>query len=357
MNRLEIGKIVRELTRLAPFRRAEGDVPAAANPEAPAPAVPEASAAEDALYALLRRQPGAEPAPDARMLALCRAQVEGFGEDAFLAVRDGDRALLAAFDGCGGSGAKTYEAFGGHTGAWAASRAASLAARQWFAAGDSEADLAACLACALQKCKSREPAGQVLLGGLSKAFPTTVAAFAVEKNAADIYWCGDSRAYLLDAKGLHALTRDDSAVQDALRALREDAPMTNVACASQPFQLHRRRVALNRPAVLLAATDGCFGYLPSPMAFERLLLEALCRAASPADVRKRLDAAIRAVSGDDYTLVAWAHGFKGFKAMQKALHARLSALEKGYPAAGEDALERQWAAYKAGYESMLESEA
>ena len=134
------------------------------------------------LYSLLDRPP--QEIADGRMLALCRAQVEGCGEDACLAARDGDRVFVGAFDGCGGSGAKVYPAFGGHTGAWAASRAAALAARGWVmdgAPGGPEADdsLAACIERALKACGDREADGPRLLGSLSREFPTTVAAFAV----------------------------------------------------------------------------------------------------------------------------------------------------------------------------------
>ena len=324
----------------------------------------ESPAAESGgLYSLLDRPP--QETGDGRMLALCRAQVEGCGEDACLAARDRDRVFIGAFDGCGGSGAKVYPAFGGHTGAWAASRAAALAARGWFmdgaaddsAGGPADGGLAGCIERALKACRDPESDGPQLLGSLSREFPTTVAAFAVSAKGdeADFYWCGDSRCYALDADGLHQITADDAAIRDAMRNLREDAPMTNVACASRPFRLHHARLAVKKPAVLFAATDGCFGYLPSPMAFERLLLETLHGAAGMKSWRKALDARIRAVSGDDYTLVAWLHRFDSYKAMRRALSGRLAQLNRDFPpdAASEEALFAQWERYRPGYERML----
>ena len=77
----------------------------------------------------------------------------------------------------------------------------------------------------------------------------------------DFYWCGDSRGYILDGNGLHQVTVDDVTVTDAMMNLREDAPMTNVASASRPYEIHRKQVQLSEPAVVFAATDGCFGYL------------------------------------------------------------------------------------------------
>lgn len=314
---------------------------------------------EKPLYSLLQDIPGA--ADDGQMLALCRAQVTDCCEDSFLAMRKEDCVFLGVFDGCGGSGGKTYASFGGHTGAWTASRAATIAAREWFAASVSEEDkarldLAAYVDKSLQACKACEPAGQVLLGSLSKAFPTTVAAFTkgIDSDVATFYWCGDSRCYILDDDGLHQVTTDDTAVHDAMHNLREDAPMTNVASASHPFRIHKKRLEIKRPSLIFAATDGCFGYLPSPMAFERLLLETLAHSSGIEDWKRRLDAQIGRVSGDDYTLTAWPHRFDTFKAMKQAYRDRLAFLKRHYPrSASEEALLHQWQTYKKGYECML----
>lgn len=352
MRRLNIAEIGEKLDKwlrgAAPRREA---VP----PPPPEEAQDAQASGEDGLYAALCGVPSDE-AGDGRTLVLCREMDEGRGEDSCLAVRDGERLFLGAFDGCGGSGAKVYPAFGGHTGAWAASRAATLAARDWFLDGAPEEELAGCIDRALKDLKSREPGGQLLMGSLSREFPTTVAAFtlAADGGEATLYWCGDSRCYLLDADGLHQATADDSSIQDAMRNLREDAPMTNVACASRPFELHSAHLVLQKPALLLAATDGCFGYLPSPMAFERLLLRTLARSNGMRDWRRRLDARIGEVSGDDYTLVAWIHGFSGFKEMKRALKGRLAVLERDFPEAeSEEILLSQWDAYREDYERAM----
>ena len=353
MHRLEVDRILNGLAKLTSFRR--GDKGLKNVQESPAQCDP----AEDELYSLLRASPYSTD--DTRMLTICRARVEGCGEDSFLAVREGSRILMAVFDGCGGSGGRTCAAFGGHTGAWVASRAASVAARQWFASsladgGGTGPDLEARVNEALQACKSHEPAGQVLLGSLSRAFPTTVAAFHTETDSgfADFYWCGDSRGYLLDKDGLHQVTADDTAIQDAMLNLREDAPMTNVASASSPFEIHEKRLNLEGPSLILAATDGCFGYLPSPMAFERLLLQTLSRSTCMREWRQLLEAEIGEVSGDDYTLAAWPHGFESFRQMKSSFRERLAFLEKHYPTDGsETALFEQWGEYRKGYESMM----
>lgn len=318
----------------------------------------EADNADD-LYSRLRAVPGPDGVKG-RGLILCRERDEGRGEDAFLAVASEGRTLMGVFDGCGGSGARVYEAYDGHTGAWVASRAAALAAREWFA--DDKADrsgsgLAERIRTALEACRAGEPEGQLLLGGLSREFPTTVAAFArrAEGDLFDFYWCGDSRCYLLDGRGLHQVTVDDASITDAMRNLREDAPMTNVACASSAFAIHARGLRVRTPAVIIAATDGCFGYLPSPMAFEALLLETMSHSDTPEDWRREIDGALKDISGDDYTLAAWTHGFKSYRAMKRAFGKRLSLLRQVYPQedASEAALAEQWQAYKRDYEALL----
>ena len=313
-------------------------------------------------FSMLSKLPCMPEDPAGQMLVICRPKVEGCGEDCFLALQKDERFFCGVFDGCGGSGGKVYPAFGGHTGAWAASRAAAASAGEWFLSGfqnkNKEApELASYVRKYLKTCKEQDTGGQVLLGSLSKDFPTTIAAFCMNDtkgNIVDFYWCGDSRCYVLDKDGLHQVTADDSAVQDAMQNLREDAAMTNVASASQDFILHRGTKKIRKPAVILAATDGCFGYLLSPMEWERTLLETMHCASSEEKWMDLLDERIGKVSGDDYTLTAWPHGFRSFTEMKQTFEARLSFLEKNYPAAeSEEELFRQWEKYRNGYESML----
>ena len=304
---------------------------------------------------------------DWRMMLLCHEMSVNRGEDYYIFERNGDEVFLGVFDGCGGSGAKVYRKYAGNTGAWVASRTAAKAAAAWFASNDgnglqADADgadnaaLSGLIAQALENCRAVEKEPQLLLGSLSREFPTTVAAFraGLDDDKAYVYWCGDSRCYVLDEEGLHQVSADDSAIQDAMRALREDAPMTNVACASHPFVLHRKALVLEKPCLLFAATDGCFGYLPSPMAFEHLLLDTLIRSGSTEDWKNRLEKEIGKVAGDDYTWVCLAHRFSSFRQMKRLFRKRYARLDAAYPAAADETqLARQWTEYKPGYESML----
>ena len=312
---------------------------------------------ENPLYMKICSLPSGAEMKQGRLLVLSRPKVDEAGEDFFLAIQNKEAFFLGVFDGCGGSGAKIYPAFGNHTGAWVAARAAASAAREWFTDDKKEISLEAGIAKWLQDCKTQSASEQMLLGSLSREFPTTVAAFTGKTGSdeVDFYWCGDSRCYILDQDGLHQITMDDSSIHDAMRNLREDAPMTNVACASRSFQLHHVRKSVPNPSLIFAATDGCFGYLPSPMAFERLLIETVYHALGMRHWKQQLDRRLRPISGDDYTLVAWPHGFDSFETMRQTFVTRLRELRQTYPeqTQNEEALFAQWERYRSGYEQML----
>ena len=296
-----------------------------------------------------------------KYLVLCQEQIKGKGEDFFLFEHDENRLIMGVFDGCGGSGAKVYPAFGGLTGARVAARALAAAAKIWFQdymQGDNpEKILKVITDKMLTTCKERGASGQELLGSLNREFPSTIAFFTADKdeNSVDFYWCGDSRGYILDGNGLHQVTVDDVTVTDAMMNLREDAPMTNVASASRPYEIHRKQVQLSEPAVVFAATDGCFGYLASPMEFEKLLLETLKEAENVAQWKDLLEKQIAQVSGDDFSLTLWTGSYKDFETMKETLVERLSYMKETYPSPGElseEELFHQWETYRDSYECL-----
>lgn len=293
---------------------------------------------------------------------ICREQVEGKGEDFFLYERRPEVVLMAVFDGCGGSGGRVYPEFGNHTGAYVASRALADAVKLWLnRAGEEPAEegLKKAMDDALHKCREKSGAGRMLLGSLKKEFPSTMAMFLLgaQEDRADFCWCGDSRGYVLDSQGLHQVTVDDTAVTDAMANLREDAPMTNVASASHPYQIHWRQAELKQPSILLAATDGCFGYLPTPMEFEKLLLETMMQSSSLKKWRAGLIRRIEAVAGDDFTMGICLHGFRDFEEAKQSLGERLDYIQKKFlldEKTEEKELFRQWEIYRKSYEKLME---
>jgi len=108
---------------------------------------------------------------------------------------------------------------------------------------------------------------------------------------AHVFWAGDSRAYLLDPRaGAQQLTTDDiKSGADAMRNLTDDSVMSNCISASADFHINHRAVELEAPFVVLCATDGCYGYLPSPMHFEQLLLSTMAAAKDKEASRVRMN--------------------------------------------------------------------
>lgn len=80
--------------------------------------------------------------------------------------------------------------------------------------------------------------------------------------------------------------------------------------------------------MLITATDGCFAYFSTPMEFEFLLLETLCKAKSPEEWKHLLFDRLKEIVGDDYTLMIVCIGFSNFQEMKKYYKFRLNQLEK-----------------------------
>ena len=276
------------------------------------------------------------------------------GEDcSFLSVGE-ERSLVSVFDGCGGIGSRRYENFSGKTGAYVSSRAICGAVQTWFESGQDnpmpQIDQA------LRIVSSYGDKGRGLRGSLRKDFPTTAVIATAQREGTylnvDCFWAGDSRAYLLTSRGLHQLTRDDVSNSDALDNLSDDGVLTNVISASVPFELHRHRVQLAQPAIVIAATDGCFGYLKTPMHFEALLLKTMLCAQSIAEWKESLRQAIAEHAGDDYSLCLIGYGFSDFSDVKAAFDGRGEVLIRDYiaPLTNESAtVDELWHSYREGY--------
>ena len=108
------------------------------------------------------------------------------------------------------------------------------------------------------------------------------------------------------------------------------------------------------PFMVITATDGCFGYLTSPMAFEGLLLETLEESNTPLEWEGKLREAIGAVTGDDYTLQASAVGFCDFAMLKQYYMNAWANFQHLYgsrlrSAGDEEALRSIWNEYKLEY--------
>ncbi|MDI9312376.1 MAG: hypothetical protein QM535_19355 [Limnohabitans sp.] len=166
-----------------------------------------------------------------------------------------------------------------------------------------------------------------LKSNLIKRLPTTIAAIICEKKVElqeqtnlTCLWAGDSRCYTLSPeKGLTQLTNDDlKGDNDALKNLRSDAPMSNYCNADVTFKINVANGFQAEPFIMLTATDGCFGYLPSPFHFEHLLLKTLmCETVKCfEDWKHKIIDEIQKVTGDDYSMTLSCFGFTSFEEVQ-----------------------------------------
>lgn len=285
------------------------------------------------------------------------------GEDCASYICHTDGAYFAVFDGCGGAGAQHCPHYGGKTEAYIASRAAADVFESWFDAGNdrSAESLKSRLRAYLTDCYERVGEESVLMGGLRKKFPTAAAAgicrLTEERLTLDVYWAGDSRVYLLDAQGLAQLTEDDLGGIDAMENLTRDGALTNLINLSRDFTLHTARLRLVRPALVFAATDGCFGYLSTPMEFEYLLLSTLLNADGISDWLGTLRERIDCVSGDDFSISGYALGFGSFPNTKQALIPRANALYesciRGLKDKSPEEKQLLWQTYRVNYERLL----
>jgi serine/threonine protein phosphatase PrpC len=242
------------------------------------------------------------------------------GEDSDPILRDGpDLGLLGVFDGMGGAGGTVYETpEGRRTGAYLASRIARDVVEQrmldllepdWHLNGRAAArNLQHSVQQALkQRLQELNPAPSGLRSRLIRALPTTMALVALQRTqpggptwAGHVFWAGDSRAYVLESRGASQLSTDDLRdPNDALANLRRDSVVSNALSADTEFHINYRRVELRSPFLVVCATDGCFGYLRTPMHFEYLVLRHLLEARNTEAWSSALQAEIAAVTGDD----------------------------------------------------------
>jgi hypothetical protein len=309
-------------------------------------------------------------------------KVAGKGEDAEPAMRvhRSGRGLLAVFDGTGGAGSASARRLpdgSDLSGAYVASRLSKEVAEGWIVdtvAQEGAVDpnvLRDRLAHALaDETTYPDVPKSTMKGSLQRVLPTTMAAvaFAATDQAveAEALWAGDSRCYALSpGGGLQVLTVDDTRETDALELIRNDQPMSNLICADRPFTINRLAYRLRQPVVLLAATDGCFGYVRTPAHFEHLLLDSLAGASSLAGWAAELVESVGAIAADDCSFSLAAFGFGTFAELQAAMRPRLDFLaeqhwapfQRAGSAEEAEALRgRSWEAYRDLYHQMVMEE-
>jgi len=280
------------------------------------------------------------PSASASVLSFNVEKVSGKGEDADpVIVHADDYDVIAVFDGLGGAGATQCDGPAGRrTGAFYAATLArgfvkDIATRDpgLLASGTAE-EIAAHFQHELAV-KMRESATLLtmpvtkLRSALLRRLPTTTAAAIVRatRNEMLVLWAGDSRVYRLSpADGLTQLTRDhlrDGG--DAMTNLERDAPLSNCIHADGTFSIAWRRFHLERASLVLVCSDGCFGFVPSPMHFEQRILASMAAATTMAEWRDRLVDSLGEITGDDMSMAVLSVGWPTFDAIQTAFAPRL----------------------------------
>ena len=281
------------------------------------------------------------------------------GEDSDPILRAGrNLALLAVFDGMGGAGGTVYETPDGpRTGAYIASRVArdvvekrmlELLRPDWHLDGKVAADdLQQAVKKALQeRLEELNAPKSGLRSKLLRALPTTMALIALQRKSgsaegwvAHVLWAGDSRAYVFDVNGMRQLTTDDLRDPgDAMANLRHDSVVGNAMSADVDFHVSYRRVDLKEPFLAVCATDGCYGYVRSPMHFEHLVLGHLRDAEDATSWSHKVQGDIKAVTGDDAAMSALAVG-ADLEQLKALFAARTDELASHYLAPLDDAMD------------------
>ena len=327
-------------------------------------------------------QPARAPERAGMAFSFNLPKIAGHGEDAdpVLHVTTDGTAILGVFDGLGGSGSLRFDGIDGvRSSAYYGSRVVRDASDEVLrpmttfrdaTPGAVAAALGEHLDAALHTYHEtwRSTGPSALRSTLFRSLPTTAAiaiARAIENTAQImVLWAGDSRCYALTpAEGLQQLTTDHLRTpQDALTNLTQDAPIANCISADAPTTIDGDEIRLPTPVVLIAATDGCFGYLDSPMHFEALLLDTMLSATTPQSWSKALQERISAVAGDDASLAVAALGWRSHRAMRRDFRDRLTHLHARYlaPLAGaadhDRARAELWTTYASQYEAHLRRE-
>ncbi len=293
--------------------------------------------------------PGSPPGPTISF-SFNLGKIPGQGEDSDPILRDGpDLGLIAVFDGMGGAGGTVYETPDGRrSGAYLASRVArdvverrmlELLEPDWNLNGKAAAsDLHRSVQQALRERLhelNAPPSG--LRSRLLRALPTTMALIALQRTqpgglawACHVLWAGDSRAYVFEPEGARQLTTDDLRDPgDALANLHHDSVVSNAMSADTDFHVNYRKIELRAPFLVVCATDGCFGYVRTPMHFEHMVLSHLEDARNTEAWSSSLQAEIAAVTGDDAAMSVLGVG-AGFKEFQKLFEPRVSELARDF---------------------------
>lgn len=262
-------------------------------------------------------------------------KIVGHGEDAPpLLISRGKAFAVGVFDGMGGAGATTCDSsFGdGYTQAYVASRivcsSVDLFLQNHLPTDDvTIEDMKEVIKRKLREEKESFPpkVKSALRSKLVREYPTTLAIVVLQEYEktykVESYWAGDSHCYLWTKDGFFQISKDDLEVNnDPMENLHNDSPISNCICADRDFTINSTTFEIPKgPAIILCATDGCFGYYQSPMHFEYILRSTSQKAKEEKEWEQLVKEEILKVTGDDCSLSLIAKGFSSFEELKKLM--------------------------------------
>lgn len=301
-------------------------------------------------------------------------KIIGKGEDSNpIFINEAQNGLIGVFDGLGGAGATKYKIRNSeYTGAYLASRFVKRIIVNYYQQGErflfKKDALKKIVLTGLEDRAIRfEIKPSRLKSKLIKTLPTTAALIyyqIINENQVktEIAWAGDSRCFTLDSKfGLMQMSKDDLVnYGDALQNLKIDSPISNCISIDSSFEFNYDKQIINKPVILIAATDGAFGYLKSPMHFEYLLISSLQSATSMELWQSSIQKELKDVAGDDVSIALISIGFSDFSQLKNIFAQRTEELQKQYIDKINKAHNNEnetildcWETYKINYEKNL----
>lgn len=266
-------------------------------------------------------------------------KIIGHGEDAHPINQPG---FMAVFDGMGGAGSEKFVIDGHeHTGAYLAARRVQQSTAQWSAQHrHMPLDVATLKQTILDDLHvyhgTLQSQPSLIRSKMRRTLPTTIAAvqYRTRKDVSelDVIWAGDSRAYWLTQHGLRQLTQDDADIAQAdnntLASIMQDAPLNNCISVNTDVTINVRRYRRQLPALIFVCTDGVYGFLPSPIHLEYMILTALRQAHSINDWSKRIETHLQPIVGDDMSMAVVCLGWRDIKSVKRDLEARCNTIDK-----------------------------
>lgn len=311
---------------------------------------------------------------DFHTTVFCGEARKALGEDNWAYGFCEDSGIIAVFDGCGGSGARKHDDYNNHSEAFMAARLCSGALyeciQQHFPVNISPDVFARqivepYLTDVIKANIPTEKTNSIKIKGM-RTLPSTMAAALIRMErgkelSVSPIWAGDSRVYILDSTGLSQLTIDDSNQPDPMEGLYDDGTLTNVICVDKPVHLNCSTFIIKPPFIVIAATDGCFGYVSSPMEFEGMILHTMLESSSIAQWEDNLKKLIASYAGDDHTLCLASFGYGSFVTIQQTFQNRYNYLRKNYletvwatPWEDRDTRRSLWTSYRRNYMKYIE---